>query len=90
VHPDIVDIDWMVDLRRAREVLGPDIVLSGNLDPVSAVCRSTPDVIRAAVGRCYAEAGNPFMVNAGCEIPHGTPVENLKALCEPVPYRSGA
>ena len=21
-----------------------------------------------------------------CEIPHGTPVENLKALCEPVDY----
>ncbi len=28
------------------------------------------------------------MVNAGCEIPSGTPVENLRALCEWVPYRS--
>jgi len=29
--------------------------------------------------------GNPYFVNAGCEIPAGTPVENLKALCKPIP-----
>jgi uroporphyrinogen decarboxylase len=37
--------------------------------------------------RTYAEVGNPYMVNAGCEIPPGTPPANLKALCEPVPHR---
>jgi uroporphyrinogen-III decarboxylase len=42
---------------------------------------------------CYPSAmldilRNPYMVNAGCEIPSGTPAENLKALCEPVLYRS--
>jgi uroporphyrinogen-III decarboxylase len=26
------------------------------------------------------------IVNAGCEIPSGTPLENLKALCEPLAY----
>jgi MtaA/CmuA family methyltransferase len=86
VRSEIVDIDWMVDLQRARSILGPNTVLSGNLDPVSAVRFSRPDAIRQAVLDCYAAAGNPFMVNAGCEIPHGTPPENLKALCEPVPF----
>jgi uroporphyrinogen-III decarboxylase len=32
--------------------------------------------------------GNPYMVNAGCEIPSGTPEENLSALCDPIPYGS--
>ena len=40
--------------------------------------------IAAAIRRCYAEAGDPFMVNAGCEIPAATPPGNLRALCEPM------
>ncbi len=43
--------------------------------------------IRKAMRECYAQVGNPFMVNAGCEIPSRTPVDNLHALCEPVPYQ---
>lgn len=84
---DVIDVDHMVDLRAVRRILGPRVTLAGNLDPVSAVLKSTPERIRSDVLRCYREAGNPFMVNAGCEIPHGTPVDNLKALCEPVPYQ---
>jgi MtaA/CmuA family methyltransferase len=82
---DIVDIDHMVGLAEARRVLGGRVVLSGNVDPVACVMRGTPDSIAAAVGRCYAEAGMPFMVNAGCEIPAATPAANLSALCRPIP-----
>lgn len=42
-----------------------------------------PDAIREGVGRCYVAAGFPYMVCAGCEIPSGTPRENVEALCEP-------
>jgi len=81
---DIVDIDHKVSLAQARRVLGPKVVLSGNIDPVAGVMRGTPDSIVATVHRCYAEAGNPFIVNAGCEIPASTPPENLAALCRPI------
>lgn len=83
---NIVDIDWMVDMRHAREVLGPGKVLAGNLDPVSTIFRGTPDDIRRRSREIYAQVGNRSMVNAGCEIPPGTPYENLRALCEPVPF----
>jgi len=83
---DVLDVDHMVDLRKVREAVGPRAVLGGNLDPVQDVLKGTPEKIRAGVRRAYAEAGNPFVVNAGCEIPSGTPVENLKALCELVPW----
>jgi MtaA/CmuA family methyltransferase len=83
-RPDILDVDSMVDLRRARQAMGPRVVLSGNVNPVSGVRFSTPAAIRRAIEECYAAAGFPYMVNAGCEIPAGTPIENLQALCEPI------
>ena len=81
---DIVDIDHLVSLAEARRVLGPRTVLAGNVDPVGCVMRGTPGAIAAAARRCYAEAGDPFMVNAGCEIPAATPPANLRALCEAI------
>lgn len=83
---DVIDVDHMVSLAKVREVLGPKVALSGNLDPVADILRGNPDSIRAKLERCYQEAGNPFIVNAGCEIPSGTPLENLKALCEPLAF----
>lgn len=84
---DVLDVDHMVSLRKVRDAVGRGTVVCANLDPVAEVLGGTPESIRAAVERCYAEAGNPFIVNAGCEIPNTTPHENLKALCEPLPWR---
>ncbi len=82
---DLLDLDHWVDLTKARRVLGPRVVLAGNIDPVAGVMQGTPDSIRAEVRRCAAAAGPPFMVAAGCEIPAPTPPANLAALCVPVP-----
>jgi MtaA/CmuA family methyltransferase len=85
---DVLDVDHMVDLPTVREAVGPRTVIAGNIDPVAAVLRSNPGAIRRAVLDCYEQCGNPFMVNAGCEIPSGTPNENLKALCEPIAWKA--
>ncbi|MBI9017981.1 MAG: hypothetical protein JEZ07_12050 [Phycisphaerae bacterium] len=82
---DIMDCDWMVDMVQAREILGSKVTLTGNLDPVSDIMRSTPAKIHDSFKQLYAQIGNPYFVNGGCEIPRGTPVENLKAVCEPIP-----
>jgi MtaA/CmuA family methyltransferase len=84
---DIADVDHMVEMTRVRRVLGSRVALTGNIDPVSGVLFGEPAAIRRQVLRTYAEVGNPYMVNAGCEIPPGTPPANLRALCEPVPHR---
>ena len=76
----------MVEMSTARGAVGSGVVLSGNVDPVTVVRFGTPVAIRNAISSAYEEVGNPYMVNAGCEIPPGTPAENLKALCEPLPY----
>jgi hypothetical protein len=66
-------------------------VLKGQ--PVDCLPR-TPILMQYAaeyIGSDYAAFASDYRVlvkaNAGCEIPSGTPVENLKALCAPIPYR---
>jgi uroporphyrinogen-III decarboxylase len=81
---DVFDVDHMVDLKEARKALGPKVSLAGNINPAAAVRFGEPEAIRHHVRRNYAEAEAPYMVCAGCEIPAGTPQENLAALCEPV------
>ena len=75
----------MVDMTTVRKTVGKKVVITGNIDPID-VLKRTPDSIRETILNIYKEVGNPYMVNAGCEIPAGTPVENLKALCEPISY----
>jgi len=81
---EIIDLDWQVDMKKARQILGEKTVLAGNIDPVNAVMKATPEQIIKHVHQIYSDVGNPYMVGAGCEIPPGTPYENLKALCDPV------
>jgi len=81
---DVLDLDHMNDPVAVRKCVGPKMAIAGRLDPVRDVLNSTPVAIRTGVLESYAKLGNPHLVMAGCEIPPGTPPENLKALCEPV------
>jgi MtaA/CmuA family methyltransferase len=85
---DVLDVDHMVAMGAVREAVGTKVALCGNIDPVDGVLNGSPDSIRAAVRATYAEVGAPYLVGAGCEIPPGTPPENLKALCEPISVSS--
>jgi len=79
---DIVDLDWMVDMGQAREAMGPRQILLGNIDPVSVLRDGSPDDVRAGLRRCHEQAGPRYIVSAGCEVPRGTPPENLRAMRE--------
>lgn len=88
VGTDILDIDYMVPLDRARAVVGDQITLCGNFDPVSVLKDGTPQQIAAAAQKCIDDAGGPdsrFILQPGCEVPPGTAVENLRAFCPPAP-----
>ena len=79
---DIVDLDYMVSVADAREKMGPDQVLLGNIDPVNTLRSGTPESITEAVGQCHREAGPRYVVSAGCEVPRDTADENVMALRE--------
>jgi MtaA/CmuA family methyltransferase len=76
----IVDLDHMVPLAAAREAMGPDQVLLGNLDPVSCLRKGTPESVTEAIARCHADAGTRYIVGAGCEVVRDTPDDNIQAL----------
>lgn len=77
---EIVDLDSMVPLSEARAKMGTRQVLLGNLHPVHTVRDGTPEGIKQALAECHRQAGRRYIVGAGCEIPRGTPAENLLAM----------
>lgn len=76
---DIIDLDWMVDLGHAAEIFGDKAVPCGNFDPVAVMLQGTPQQVNDAVLKCAELGGKRWICGAGCEIPDGTPVENLHA-----------
>ena len=78
---DIVDLDYMVDMDRAAEILPPSACICGNIDPVTIMYEGTPERIKADAQRCVTSAaGHRLILSTGCEIPRDTPVENVLAL----------
>jgi MtaA/CmuA family methyltransferase len=79
---DIIDVDYLTDLKLAREKLGPNVPVIGNMEPVKYLLDSNPEQIKAKLRECWEICGERFMVGAGCEVPPGSPYENLRALYE--------
>ncbi|MBL0156852.1 MAG: uroporphyrinogen decarboxylase family protein [Bryobacterales bacterium] len=77
---DILDVDSAVSMADARARTGANQVLLGGIDPVRVLLNGTPAEVEAAVLRCRAEAGARYIVGAGCEVPRGTPPENMAVL----------
>jgi uroporphyrinogen decarboxylase len=76
---DIIDLDWMVDIRKAAEIFSDRVALCGNFDPVAVMLQGTEDQVEAAVLYCLENGGRRYFSAAGCEIPEDTPHENLRA-----------
>ena len=76
---EIVDLD-LASLGEGREKMGPRQVLLGNIHPVHILRDGTPDSISAAIAECHRQAGPRFIVGAGCEVPRGTALANMRAM----------
>jgi MtaA/CmuA family methyltransferase len=77
---DFVDVDYMVPLSQARQAMGPNQVLAGNINPVQVLRNGTPESITEAIAECHRQAGDRYIVAAGCEVPRDTAPENVLAL----------
>jgi MtaA/CmuA family methyltransferase len=83
---DMIDIDAgndIASMRAAFSEAAPDGVgpaIAGNLDPVTELKDGSTELIRTRLSECRDAAGPKFMVGAGCEVPRGTPEENLNAM----------
>lgn len=77
---DIIDLDWPVDIAGAREILGPDVIFTGNLDPTLVMSRDANTVYAMARDLVEAHSDTRYVMAGGCEIGVDTPIENLLAM----------
>lgn len=80
VGADLVDVDYPQPMDEVRAGVGADVCLAGNLNPVEQILHGTPEQIRRDFAACHAEAGARYILAAGCEIPPGTPEDNVRAM----------
>ncbi len=78
---DIDDLDTKVPMAEARAKM-PDAVLLGNVATVEVLRNGSVEDVLKAVAKCHEDAGELYIVGAGCEVPRDTPAENLRALAE--------
>jgi len=79
---DVMGLDWHVNLGKARDLLGPQMAVQGNLDPT--VLYAPQETIEVEVKRVLDEnAGRPgFIFNLGHGILPTVPPENAKFMVE--------
>ena len=73
---DIISLDWTVDMAEARQLLGQEQKVQGNIDP--GVLFGSQDLIRDRIFKTIEKAGNTgHILNLGHGVLVGTPEENV-------------
>lgn len=89
---DVLELDHQVDLANACRIVGPEIALWGNLDPVGVLQQGSVEQVRQASRRAVAAARDcghrRFVLSSGCTLAPGTPRDNIRALCDHNPQSS--
>jgi uroporphyrinogen decarboxylase len=82
--PDVVGLDWTMNLGSARARIGGRVALQGNIDP--NVLFANPDQIRAEVTRTLESFGAPggHVFNLGHGISQHTPPDHVAVLVDTV------
>jgi len=84
---NVIGLDWATEMAAAREALGHDVQVQGNVDPM--VLFGTEEVIRAEVAKCLTQAGpRGHILNVGHGVAQGTPEDNVRLFCE-LAHQSG-
>ncbi len=84
IRPDVIGVDWTVDLGRARRLVGSQVALQGNLDP--NVLFAPPQQIEIEVERALKSFGAPggHVFNLGHGISQFTPPDHVKVMVDSV------
>ncbi len=80
---DMIDLDWQVDMAKAKETLDGKASVRGNLDP-AFLYNARPDEVYAKSCDLITSMGTNggFILGSGCDVMPGTPAENLDAMMQ--------
>lgn len=77
---DMIDIDFLTDLRLARQKLDANLPILGNIEPVKYLLESKPEEVYQGLSECHQIVGDKYVVGPGCEVPPLSPYENAHAM----------
>ncbi len=78
-----LSLDNAVDLAEAKDQVGAEVLLIGNVRPAATMYLGTPELVEENVRECLRKAYDSpkgFLLALGCELPIKTPPENVHAL----------
>lgn len=75
MNVDSLAIDWKISMPHAREIVGNDFVLTGNVDPI--ILYGSEDKIRNAAKQCIQQANGHHVLNLGHGVEKDIPEENV-------------
>jgi uroporphyrinogen decarboxylase len=77
-----VSLDEKNDLAKARQTMGKEICLIGNVNPSETLVFGTPEKVAAESKKSIEAAGKEgaFILASGCMVPEVAPKENLEAM----------
>jgi uroporphyrinogen decarboxylase len=81
---EVIGVDWRLPIDRAREIVGPDFAVQGNLDPVTLLAPRELLVERVRSILERADAKNGYIFNLGHGVLPPTPMESVDAVIEAV------
>lgn len=84
-----LSIDAMVDLVETSEIVGPEVVVIGNLWPVDLLEVNEAGLARAAHGMAVAMRGRPYVAATGCSCPEGVMSSRLAAFVDAAASQPG-
>ena len=77
----ILEVDWKLDMGKARRVIPENVVLMGNVNPSDPLYLGGPEEVDQAVKNVVeAVCGKGLIISSGCAIGANTSPENMKAL----------
>ncbi|MHA2314834.1 MAG: MtaA/CmuA family methyltransferase [Candidatus Hermodarchaeia archaeon] len=78
----MVELDHLVSLTDAKQRIGEQVILMGNLDPTELLLSGTPKQVEVAAKACIEAVGTKgrYILSSGCEIPPQAPLDNIRAM----------
>jgi len=81
----VISLDQCMNLPKVRGMVGWDVAIGGNINPIDVMQFGTPDDVRSEVNRLLSENGNRrYVVMTGCSVPPDTPLDNVLAAVQAV------
>ncbi len=75
---DIIDIDYMVDMKKAVEIFEGISIVNGNIDPVGTMLEGSPSKVETELIKAFEDSCGNAILSCGCEVPKKTPLKNME------------